>query len=77
MASRETPATKAARAARVAFEVHEYAHDPRAESYGREVATALNLDPARVFETLVVEIELAPGDLVALTGAEVRPLRRA
>jgi prolyl-tRNA editing enzyme YbaK/EbsC (Cys-tRNA(Pro) deacylase) len=90
MASRETLATKAARAARIAFEVHEYAHDPRAESYGREAATALSLEPARVFKTLVVhetiyvsagrrglEIELAPRDLVALTSAEVRPLRRA
>jgi Cys-tRNA(Pro)/Cys-tRNA(Cys) deacylase len=57
MASRETPATKAARAARVAFEVHEYAHDPRAESYGREAATALSLDPARMFKTLVVDLD--------------------
>jgi Cys-tRNA(Pro)/Cys-tRNA(Cys) deacylase len=55
--SRETPATKAARAARVAFEVHEYTHDPRAESYGREAATALGLAPARVFKTLVVDID--------------------
>ena len=57
MASRETPATKAARAARIAFEVHEYAHDPRAESYGREAANALKLDPARVFKTLVVDLD--------------------
>jgi len=57
MASRETPATKAARAARIAFEVHEYAHDPRAESYGREAATALGLDPSRVFKTLVVDLD--------------------
>ena len=154
MPSRETPATRAARQARVTFEVHEYHHDPRAESYGREAATALGLDPARVFKTLIVdldgslatcvvpveaaldlralgkraamadtsraekvtgyvaggisplgqrralptyvddtalehatvyvsagrrglEIELAPNDLVELTGAQVRPLRRA
>ncbi len=57
MASRETPATKVARAARIAFEVHEYAHDPRAESYGREAANALKLDPARVFKTLVVDLD--------------------
>jgi Cys-tRNA(Pro)/Cys-tRNA(Cys) deacylase len=154
MASRETPATRAARRARVAFDVHEYEHDPRAESYGLEAATALVVDPARVFKTLIVdldgklatcvvpvesaldlralgkraamadsaraekvtgyvaggisplgqrralptfvddtalahdtiyvsagrrglEIELAPNDLVALTSAQVRPLRRA
>jgi Cys-tRNA(Pro)/Cys-tRNA(Cys) deacylase len=57
MASRETPATRAARQARVAFEVHEYRHDPRAESYGREAATALGLDPARVFKTLIVDLD--------------------
>jgi Cys-tRNA(Pro)/Cys-tRNA(Cys) deacylase len=154
MASRETPATRVARRARVAFAVHEYEHDPRAESYGLEAATALGVDPARVFKTLIVdldgtlatcvvpvesaldlralgkraamadggraekvtgyvaggisplgqrralptfvddtalahdtiyvsagrrglEIELAPNDLVALTSAQVRPLRRA
>ena len=154
MAGRETPATRAAKAAGVAFTVHEYRHDPRAESYAGEAAEALGLDPRRVFKTLVVsvgddlavavvgaadqldlravgkraamadtgraervtgyvaggisplgqrkrlptyvdetalehetvlvsagrrglEIELAPGDLVALTGATVRSLRRA
>ena len=154
MAGRETPATRAAKAAGVAHTVHEYRHDPRAESYAGEAAEALGLDPRRVFKTLVVsvgddlavavvgaadqldlravgkraamadtgraervtgyvaggisplgqrkrlptyvdetalehetvfvsagrrglEIELAPGDLVALTGATVRSLRRA
>jgi Cys-tRNA(Pro)/Cys-tRNA(Cys) deacylase len=153
MAGRQTPATRAAKAAGVAHTVHEYRHDPRAESYAGEAAEALGLDPRRVFKTLVVsvgddlavavvpaadqldlrgvgkraamadtgraervtgyvaggisplgqrkrlptfidetalehdtvfvsagrrglEIELAPGDLVALTGADVRPLRR-
>jgi len=60
MASRETPATRAARAAGVEFTVHEYAHDPRADSYGLEAAEALEQDPARVFKTLVVD---AAGDL--------------
>ena len=154
MAGRETPATRAARAAGVAFTLHEYEHDPRAASYALEAADALGLEPARVFKTLVVtvgddlvvcvvpapdqldlraagkraamadtrraervtgyvaggispigqrralptlvddsalahetvfvsagrrglEIELAPADLVALTRADVRPLRRA
>jgi Cys-tRNA(Pro)/Cys-tRNA(Cys) deacylase len=153
MAGRETPATRAARAAGVEFALHEYAHDPAAASYALEAAEALGLDPARVFKTLVVtvgetltvcvipsadtldlralgkraamapteraervtgyvaggisplgqrralpalvdesalahatiffsggrrglELELAPGDLVALTGAQVRPLVR-
>ena len=56
MAGRETPATRAARAAGVRFTVHEYAHDPRAESYALEAATALRLDAERVFKTLVVTV---------------------
>jgi Cys-tRNA(Pro)/Cys-tRNA(Cys) deacylase len=154
MAGRETPATRAAKAAGITYTLHEYDHDPRAESYAGEAAEALGLDPRRVFKTLVVavgddlavavvpatdqldlkavgkraamadtgraekvtgyvaggisplgqrrrlptfvdasagefetvfvsagrrglEIELAPGDLVALTQADVRPLARA
>ena len=57
MASRETPATRAARAAGIEFSVHEYAHDPRAESYALEAAAALALDPAVVFKTLVVDLD--------------------
>jgi Cys-tRNA(Pro)/Cys-tRNA(Cys) deacylase len=56
MAGRETPAVRAAKAAGIAFELHEYAHDPRADSYGMEAAEALGLDPARVFKTLVVDV---------------------
>jgi Cys-tRNA(Pro)/Cys-tRNA(Cys) deacylase len=54
MAGRETPATRAARAAGIEFAVHEYVHDPRAESYALEAADALGLDPGRVYKTLVV-----------------------
>ena len=36
--------------------MHEYPHDPSAESYGLEAAEALGLDPARVFKTLVADI---------------------
>jgi Cys-tRNA(Pro)/Cys-tRNA(Cys) deacylase len=54
MAAKETPATKAARKAGVDFTLHEYEHDPRADSFALEAADALDLDPARVFKTLVV-----------------------
>lgn len=37
--------------------VHAYDHDPRATSYGTEAADALGLDPARVFKTLMVEVD--------------------
>jgi Cys-tRNA(Pro)/Cys-tRNA(Cys) deacylase len=153
MAGRETPATRAAKAAGITYTLHEYDHDPRAASYAGEAAEVLGLDPRRVFKTLMVsvgddlavaivpaadqldlkavgkraamadmaraekvtgyvaggisplgqrkrlptfldgsasehdtvfvsagrrglEIELAPADLVALTGADVRPLAR-
>jgi Cys-tRNA(Pro)/Cys-tRNA(Cys) deacylase len=52
-----TPAINAARAAKLPFQVHEYAHDPKAESYGEEAAVKLDLPPARVFKTLVVSLD--------------------
>jgi Cys-tRNA(Pro)/Cys-tRNA(Cys) deacylase len=55
MAGRETPAVRAARSAGIAFTLHAYAHDPRADSYGMEAVEALGLDEARVFKTLVVD----------------------
>jgi Cys-tRNA(Pro)/Cys-tRNA(Cys) deacylase len=60
MAGRETPATRALRAAGVAFELREYEHDPDAASYALEAAEALDLDPDTVFKTLVVDRD---GDL--------------
>jgi len=57
MAGRDTPATTAARKAGVEHRVHEYAHDPNAASYGMEAAEALGLDPARVFKTLVADLD--------------------
>ncbi len=67
MAGRETPATRAARAAGIEHRVHEYAHDPAAGSYALEAAEALGLEPARVFKTLVVTTgEGAAGDGLAV-----------
>lgn len=54
MPARETPATRAAKAARIDFRLHEYTHDPDAPSFALEAAAALSLDPARVLKTLVV-----------------------
>jgi Cys-tRNA(Pro)/Cys-tRNA(Cys) deacylase len=51
----KTPAIAAADQAGVRFVLHEYAHDPQAESYGLEAAEQLGLDPAGVFKTLVVD----------------------
>ncbi|CAM3286219.1 Cys-tRNA(Pro)/Cys-tRNA(Cys) deacylase YbaK [Arthrobacter ulcerisalmonis] len=55
--SQGTPATAALAAAGVRFVLHPYEHDPGAESYGTEAAEVLGVDPARVFKTLVVDVE--------------------
>lgn len=55
-----TPAIRAAERADVPHRVLSYDHDPRAAAYGPEAASALGLDPAQVFKTLVVALEGAP-----------------
>lgn len=49
-----TPATTFLKTKKIAFDLLEYAHDPRAEAYGLEASEKLGLDPATVFKTLVV-----------------------
>ena len=43
--------------AKIPFTLHEYAHDPRHESYGAEASEALGVAPERVFKTLVAEVD--------------------
>lgn len=64
-----TPATVALERAGVAFTQHAYEHDPAATSYGLEAATALGLEPAAVFKTLLADVDgrLAVG-IVPVTG---------
>lgn len=57
MSAARTPAIAAARRAGIEHRVHEYEHDPRAESYGLEAAEKLGLAPERVFKTLVVSVD--------------------
>lgn len=52
-----TPATVALERANVGFTVHPYRHDARATSYGAEAAAALGVDPARVFKTLLAQVD--------------------
>ncbi|MGE0821475.1 MAG: Cys-tRNA(Pro) deacylase [Candidatus Binatia bacterium] len=52
-----TPAIRMLEKNGVVFEVCEYDHDPRAESYGLEAATALGVPPEQVFKTLIVKLE--------------------
>jgi Cys-tRNA(Pro)/Cys-tRNA(Cys) deacylase len=60
-----TPATTAARRGGVRHALHEYVHDPAYElGYGLEAATALGLEPARVFKTLVAAVDGVPAGAV-------------
>jgi Cys-tRNA(Pro)/Cys-tRNA(Cys) deacylase len=57
VAGRGTTATMALERAGIPFTLHEYAHDPRNESYGTEASEALGVSPDRVFKTLVAEVD--------------------
>jgi Cys-tRNA(Pro)/Cys-tRNA(Cys) deacylase len=52
-----TPATVALRAAGIPFTEHAYDHDPAQTNYGLEAASALGLDPDRVFKTLLADVD--------------------
>ena len=54
---RTTPAVAGLVRDGVAHTLHEYAHDPRAESYGLEAADALGIAAKRVFKTLLVALD--------------------
>ena len=70
MASKGTPATALLSKRKVAFTLHEYVVDPAAPSYGEGAAAAIGADPARVFKTLVADVDgrLTVG-VVPVTGA--------
>jgi Cys-tRNA(Pro)/Cys-tRNA(Cys) deacylase len=57
VAGQGTPATAALRKAAVPHTLHPYGHDPRSTSYGEEAATALGVDPDRLFKTLVATVD--------------------
>jgi Cys-tRNA(Pro)/Cys-tRNA(Cys) deacylase len=57
VAGRGTTATIALERARIPFTVHEYAHDPRHDSYGLEASEALGVPPERVFKTLIADVD--------------------
>lgn len=74
-----TPATSALTAAGVAFTVHEYTHDARAESYGLEAAEAMGIDPGRVFKTLFADLDgaLVVGVVPVAGQLDLKALARA
>jgi Cys-tRNA(Pro)/Cys-tRNA(Cys) deacylase len=52
-----TPAVRVLERAGVRFTTHEYDHDPAAASYGEEAAAKLDVEPERLFKTLVVTVD--------------------
>lgn len=52
-----TPAIKQAQKAKIKFQTHAYEHDAQHSSYGLEAAEKLNLEPLRVFKTLVASLD--------------------
>ncbi|MGN6608857.1 MAG: Cys-tRNA(Pro) deacylase [Jatrophihabitans sp.] len=52
-----TPATNLLTKAKVAFTLHPYEHDPRAETFGDEAAAALGVEPTRIFKTLIATVD--------------------
>lgn len=52
-----TPATVALTSAGIRFTPHPYGHDASATSFGLEAASALGLDPDRVFKTLLADVD--------------------
>jgi Cys-tRNA(Pro)/Cys-tRNA(Cys) deacylase len=51
-----TAAISLLRKAKLNYSLHSYEHDGRSESYGGEAASALSVDPARLFKTLIVAV---------------------
>ncbi len=56
-----TRATDALGAAGIPYALHPYHHDPASAGYGMEAAEKLQVDPKRVFKTLLATVD---GDLV-------------
>ena len=52
-----TPAIDLLKKAKAVHQVHGYSHDPKAPSYGLEAAEKLELEPTRVFKTLLAASE--------------------
>ena len=58
MAARGTRATELLSKLGIAYEVHQYAHDPRGDvGYGAKAAAVLGVAPERVFKTLVASVD--------------------
>ena len=71
MGGQSTRATQRLTTLGLPFQVHSYAHDQRASSYGAEAAAALGVPPDRVFKTLIASVD---GQLTAAVVPVTRQL---
>lgn len=79
-ASHGTPAVLALQRAGVAHTLHAYEHDPGSGlSYGLEAAQAMGVDPARVFKTLLADVDgaLVVGIVPVAGTLDLKALARA
>jgi Cys-tRNA(Pro)/Cys-tRNA(Cys) deacylase len=60
VAGKGTPAIAAVERAGIQYRVHAYVHHPGATSYGLEAAERLDVEPARIFKTLIVTVDGTP-----------------
>jgi Cys-tRNA(Pro)/Cys-tRNA(Cys) deacylase len=63
----------------IAHTVHRYTHDPRHPSYGQEASEALGVPPARVFKTLIADVDgqLAVGVVPVAGSLDLKALATA
>ena len=75
--SKQTRATQALEKAGVAFSVHAYAYDPRADRIGMQAAEALGEPPQRVLKTLMALVDGGPVCVILPSDREVSMKRLA
>lgn len=75
-----TPGIKAADHAGLTYTLHDYQHDPEAESFGIEAAEKLDVDASRIFKTLVAKLdekELIVGMVPVIAMLSLKALAKA
>ncbi len=75
-----TPAINLAKKSKVVHRVHEYSHDAASESYGSDAAEKMGVEAARVFKTLVVQLDtkdLAVGIVPVSSSLSMKLIARA
>ena len=75
--AKTTRATKALEKAGIAFTLHAYDYDPKAERVGLQAAEALGEDPGTLFKTLMALVDGKPVCVIVPTDREVSMKRLA